>query len=138
MLVVRRKEPVMKRFTSRACVLGALLATASSATWALDINEASTVQLQAAGFSAGEAQRIVLHRQQHGIFASTQQVLKVKGMTTSALERASTKGQLTVNGAPLAVRHSAKPAVRTDLDARLKAKTEAAERQDANATEQSI
>lgn len=87
----------MKHHSTRSYLVGALLAVASSsAAWALEINTATPGELIKLGFSRIVAERIVAYHKSHGDFQSSTDVLKVKGVTPTALNRAATK--LTING----------------------------------------
>jgi len=64
---------------------------------ALDLNkaDASTLQSRLSGIGKAKAEAIVAYREEHGDFASVDELLEIKGIGKALLER--NRDQLTVN-----------------------------------------
>ncbi|WP_212630332.1 helix-hairpin-helix domain-containing protein [Pseudomonas sp. KB-10] len=61
----------------------------------LNTADAATLQRELAGIGATKAQAIVVYREEHGDFASVDELLEVKGIGEATLEK--NRGKLSVN-----------------------------------------
>lgn len=88
----------MKHPPIRSYLVSALIMVASSPTaLALDINSASTAELEAAGFTRVQAHNIKAYHAAHGNFKSAADLLKVKGITRNTLTAVENKLNATAN-----------------------------------------
>ncbi|MHA6193677.1 ComEA family DNA-binding protein [Pseudomonas wadenswilerensis] len=71
--------------------------TTELSTSALDLNkaDAATLQSQLSGIGKTKAEAIVAYREEHGDFASVDELLEIKGIGKALLER--NRDKLTVN-----------------------------------------
>lgn len=99
----------MKRIQIRLLAASIVLGLASTTALALELNTASVEQLTQSGFSLEQAQRIVTYRQENGLFKSTQDVLKVPGITQGQLMQE--REQLTIAGNPVTTPSGTAPAI---------------------------
>lgn len=87
----------------------ALLLALGVPAWAVDVNTASKEELEAAGFSADDAGRIVEAREQSGPFSSSKDLLKIEGVTQGDLNRV--RADVTVDGQRITTRSGTAPAI---------------------------
>ncbi|MEE1922837.1 helix-hairpin-helix domain-containing protein [Pseudomonas sp. 148P] len=82
---------------SATAVPSAGVATTTLQTVTLDLNkaDAATLQSQLSGIGKSKAEAIVAYREEHGDFASVDELLEIKGIGKALLER--NRDRLTVN-----------------------------------------
>jgi competence protein ComEA len=80
---------------TKADPMPASMQASSTAKVNLNTADADTIQRELTGIGAGKAQAIVAHREANGAFASVDELLEVKGIGKSLLDK--NRDRLTIN-----------------------------------------